>query len=86
MDMAIGAHTTMSSSGAMMVLKRSSPSNLEKSDLAARWHRSRPFANSPRVSSGNILCVAHKATAPAPALEHSRLISPRWSSPEVKYV
>ena len=36
MDMAFGAHTTMSSSGAMMVLKRPSPSNLEYSDLAAR--------------------------------------------------
>ena len=34
--------------------------------------------------SGKSFCVAHKATADAPAREHSRLISPRWSSSEVK--
>ena len=49
------------------------------------------FALSParilrRAISGNNFCVAHSATAAAPGREHSRLISPRWSSAELKYV
>ena len=37
-----------------------------------------------RGSSGSRRCVAQSATAAAPGREHSRLISPRWSSAELK--
>jgi hypothetical protein len=43
-----------------------------------------PRANSPPGTSGKSCCVAHKATAAAPAREHSRLISPRCNCFEVK--
>ncbi len=36
-----------------------------------------PSANAPSFVSGRSRCVAHSATAAAPAREHSRLISPR---------
>ena len=36
--------------------------------------------------SGTALSVSHSAAAAAPAREHSRLISPRCSSSDVKYV
>jgi hypothetical protein len=41
---------------------------------------------SPSGVNGNTLLVSHRAPAAAPAREHSRLISPRCRSSDVKYV
>src|SRR5215211_3837230 len=38
------------------------------------------------LERGSARSVVHSAAAEAPAREHSRLISPRWSLSEVKYV
>ena len=79
-----GANTTMSSSGGNAVINRLSPSNLRCKSSAASRQDSRPLANSPPLASGRSFCVDHSATADAPAREHSRLISPRCSSLELK--
>ena len=50
---------------------------LRSSSSAARRPFASPCANSPPGTSGSSLCVAHSATAAAPAREHSRLISPK---------
>src|SRR6266705_822117 len=83
---AFGANTTMSSSGEKAVTNRTSSRSFPKSASAAFLPRSNPPANSPPFSRGSNLCVAHKAAAAAPGREHSRLISPKCSSAELKYV
>jgi hypothetical protein len=81
---ALGAHTSMSSSGGKIVLKRSSEAIFAYNASAAARAFDKPRANSPFGTRGNNFWVAQSATADAPALEHSRLISPRCSSEEVK--
>ena len=65
---------------------RPSPRTLRSSSNAARRPFRNPSANAPSLVSGNNRCVAQSATAAAPAREHSRLISPKCNSFEVKYV
>ena len=80
--------TTMSSSGApaRSGWKRSALSarSRRSSSRAAALPRAIPRANSPPGTGGSSFCVAHKATAAAPAREHSKLISPRCNCFEVK--
>src|SRR5256885_6116156 len=83
---AFGANTTMSSSGEKAVTNRTSARTFPKSASAAFLPRSNPRANSHPFFSGSNLWVAHKAAAAAPGREHSRLISPKCSSAELKYV
>ena len=81
-----GSHTTMSNSGANAVSQRSSACNFSNNASAADWHWVSMAPNWPPLTRGSRFCVAHKATAAAPGREHSRLISPRCISSEVKYV
>src|SRR6267154_2589577 len=79
-----GAKTTISSSGANEVRKRSSAVVFSYKARAADLPRSRRCANSPCFMSGRSFCVAHNAEAEAPGREHSRLISPKCNSAELK--
>ena len=83
-DFARGAQTTISSSGANGTSHRASLVSCWANCTAALRLASSILANSPPRTSGSRRCVAHKATAEAPGREHSRLISPRWRSDEVK--
>src|SRR5882762_5696325 len=79
-----GAKTTMSSSGANEVRKRSSAVAFSYKARAADLPCSRRCANSPCFTRGRSFCVAHNAAAEAPGREHSRLISPKCNSAELK--
>src|SRR5712672_77612 len=79
-----GAKTTMSSSGPNEVRKRSSAVAFSYKARAADRLRSRRCANSLCFTSGRSFCVAHNAAAEAPGREHSRLISPKCNSAELK--
>ncbi len=83
---ALGANTTMSNSGGKAVTNRESARSFSKSFSAAFLPSTNPRANSSPFFSGSNLCVAHKAAAAAPGREHSRLISPKCNSAELKYV
>src|SRR5882724_1780627 len=82
----VGTNTNMSSSGSNAGMNLLPFFTAPKNRSAASLPRSKPFANSPARASGNNFCVAHSAAAAAPGREHSRLISPRCSSAELKYV
>src|SRR5205814_3079797 len=61
-------------------------SSAPKNRNAACLPRSKRPANSPPRPNGNNFCVAQSAAAAAPGREHSKLISPRCNSAELKYV
>src|SRR5882724_4321943 len=82
----VGTNTNMSSSGSNAGMNLLPFFTAPKNRSAASLPRSKPFANSPARASGNNFCVAHSAAAAAPGREHPRLISPRCSSAELKYV
>src|SRR5277367_6292913 len=79
-----GAKITMSSSGANAVTKYSLRCTRRYSASAASRLRASDRANSPSFTSGNNFCVAHNAAAAAPGREHSKLISPKCNSAELK--
>src|SRR6185437_6756248 len=85
-DAAAIFQTTMSSSEAPAESGTHCPSaaRREYRSSAARRPAASPFANAPPGVRGSRRCVAQSATAADPAREHSRLISPRCNSVEVK--
>jgi hypothetical protein len=74
----------MSSSGAKAVKNRESVRSFSNKATAAVLPHSNRRANSPPFVSGKSFWVAHNAAAAAPGLEHSKLISPRCKSAELK--
>src|SRR5579862_8110830 len=75
-----GAKIKISNSGSNAVIHRPFPRSNPYNFSAALRPFSNPAPNSPPRTNGNSLCVAHSATADAPGLEHSKLISPRCKS------
>src|SRR5579863_4506356 len=85
-DSPFGTNTKISSSGSNAASNCPPLSMAAKNRSAASLPFSSPRANSPSRSSGSSFCVAHSAAAAAPGREHSRLISPKCNSAELKYV